>query len=325
MFGWHIEGVADRRKILLICIAGAKSAIVIGHPRQVALKLKLFANIDGFAHVANAEMVGLETGKGRVFGLEMFGCTYAVETVYNQYFTAFVRSFVSTQNLRGERDAALVACYHFIVITHTRFEREREFIRLHFLAIVPILASFAGIDYIISRCGGCFKRINTLFPTQNDLLIVFESDAEILYGQRLHHVWRAVLLVVETEHRLVDGAAHHEAEAWVEAVFHIREILMREELQQYGRHFGFTAFGITRIMESASGPFGSIKCAHIIHELRLHIIGKIARELTSGTRWEGLVFLIVPTRINDECTDNLVPRRCAGIGMESECKFYRNA
>ncbi len=98
-------------------------------------------------------------------------------------------------------------------------------------------------------------------------------------GQRLDDVGVAVFVGDEAQDAFVHGAAHHEAEARVETVAHVGEVLVRHEFEQHGRNAWYPSLEVTLVPHAAARPFRVGLQAQVVGNLCLHDVAEVAVEV----------------------------------------------
>ena len=126
----------------------------------------------------------------------------------------------------------------------------------------------------------------------------------------------------EAQERFVHSARDSETYTWVKTVLHICRVLVREQLQQYSRHFRMACFGIRGVVELATCPLWRVDSAHILYNLCLHIVSQVTCINTALACREVLILIIIMIFVDNECTNYLITNTC--IGMESEAGMERN-
>ena len=141
--------------------------------------------------------------------------------------------------------------------------------------MVKPLVSYAGIDDILLSLGCRFQWVIHSLPGQFDLVVVHHAECQVVNRKRLYHVGCASLGSDETEHPFVDGTAHGEAEAWVEAVAHVGKVLVREQLQQHGRHTRHAGLEVGLVPHASAAPKRFVECAHVIDDGALYQVCEV--------------------------------------------------
>ena len=87
-----------------------------------------------------------------------------------------------------------------------------------------------------SLCEGSrLELVFSLLPADPRLPVGCELYAHITYRKRLYGIWYSVSVTQVLEHSLVYGPADSKSECRVEAIFHVREVLMRKKLEEHRR------------------------------------------------------------------------------------------
>ena len=146
-------------------------------------------------------------------------------------------------------------------------------------------------------------------------------DGKAARSKRLHHKFAAVAVSDEFEHTFVDGTRHGKSEFWIKAVFHVGEILMRQQLEQHGRHFRHTCFEIALVPHAAAGPVRFELRTHVVGYIAQHEVCEVARSHSRGTVAEH----VAGRAVYAERTYYAVVECGSGICVESETQIHGHA
>ena len=148
-----------------------------------------------------------------------------------------------------------------------------------------------------------------------------EACGEGVHRQGLHDIAAAVAVAQELEHALVDGAAYGEAEGRVQAVFHIREILVREQLEQHSRHIRHAGLAVGTVPELPAAPLRLESGAYVIHNLALYQLGVFpcGHPVAAVRIFAGILF---QQGVYGKGAHNGVAQSGAGVGVEGEGEVH---
>ena len=96
---------------------------------------------------------------------------------------------------------------------------------------------------------------------------------------------------------------------------------MREEFEQHCGHLRHTGFEITLVPHPAARPVGLESRAHVLGDVRHHVVREVTRCLAAAAVAE----LVACCAVYAKCAYYGVVHRSAGIGVECETEVYRNA
>ena len=197
---------------------------------------------------------------------------------------------------------------------------------LHMLqpdAVVEGAVVLAGVEDVAGRGGRGLVGILRVLPAQ-DGLPVLELDGEGLDRQRLDRVGTAVPGAQVLEDALVDGPGHREAEGRVQAVFHVGEILVREQFQEHGRDGGRPGLAVGAVPRLPPGPVGLELLPDVIHDLRLDVVGE-KPSVQAGLAVREFVLVVRQQGVDAQRADDGVVLGDARVAVESEGKVEGNA
>ena len=132
----------------------------------------------------------------------------------------------------------------------------------------------------------------------------------------------AVEFAEEFDHTFIDRPAHAEAECGVEPVFHIAEILVREQFQNHCRHIVGAAFAVALVPQHSPRPLRVVASPEVLNYLALNHIGKhpgahpvASPHLAAAFALEG---------VNRQSADQAVVRSGARVRVECQRKIEGN-
>ena len=144
-----------------------------------------------------------------------------------------------------------------------------------------------------------------------------ECDGEGADRQRLHDEGTLVQVGEELEHALVDGTADREAESRVEAIAHVGEVLMGQELQQDAGDAGGPALAVGAVPDPAPAPGRIILAADVPHDLALDQVRIMAGD-SAVLAVRQFVLAFAEAGVDGQGADGTVVGRGSGVGMEGE-------
>ena len=128
-----------------------------------------------------------------------------------------------------------------------------------------------------------------------------------------------VALGYELEHALVDGTTHIETEGRVKAIFHVGKVLVRQQLEQHGRHFRNTSLVVRCVAQSAPSPVRFIFCTNVVANLFHDKVGVEARKLARCTILVSAKRLaVLHGAIDAQCANDTIIVGRSGIGVEGQ-------
>ena len=139
------------------------------------------------------------------------------------------------------------------------------------------LIAYALIHEIAACIRTVAKLIDSRFPRQTVEMGSRFLDCKAVDRERLDNVVvLAVKCIQELNHTLVDGTADRKAECRVKTVAHIGQVLVREQLEQHGRHFRHACLIVGSIPHAAACPMAVVLRTHVVHNIGKHHIGQHA-------------------------------------------------
>ena len=144
-----------------------------------------------------------------------------------------------------------------------------------------------------------------------------------MHGQRLHHGIRAAEV---TQQAFVDCAGSDEAKTRVEPVAHICHVLVAQYLEQQRGHQGIARLAVIGVVQLPPRPFGCYGLAYVLHELGLHIVGKVAIDLPRDAVGEDFVAVFIVVGVDSQRADDSgVVAGVVAVGMQSKADIHGHA
>ena len=312
-----IEGVAGDNLAGVVVAGGAEARVLVVHIERGAAEFVVLADVADFADVGYARVqTALEAGEAGA--LHPGGGGDAVEVVDDQHGGVLgpVRD-AHGKDLGREALAAGVEGFHLVAVDVARLDVERDGGLLSLHAGVEGAVIDARVDDVAVGRGRGLLGIGGGLPFQPRVAAVLEPDGEGLRRQRLHDVGGVVELAERLEDAFVDGPAYRETEGRVEAVFHVGEVLVAQQLQDHGRHAGGAGLAVAAVPEAAARPLGVVVEAQVLDDLGLDVVAEHAADDAVAAVLE-FALAVVAQRVDGQRADGAVVGREPGVGVEGE-------
>ena len=159
------------------------------------------------------------------------------------------------------------------------------------------------------------KAIGSWLPREQETIVTTLGERHRAHWQGLHSEFAAIATSNKLKHTLIYRTAHREAERWVESVFHVSEVVMRQQFEQHSRNLWHSCFVVRLIPHASASPIRLKLRTHIVANVCADGIGEQSR--IDARRAVGIIAKFV-RHIDAQCAYDAII--CGISGIRVKCK-----
>ena len=277
MDGRIVKGVTSHVHRLVVAATGAEARRIVVLPLDVAAELILRAQVVDLLDIRHA-MVLVIVKACTVGTVKPVGSAHTGEAINHQHIALATCRLAQTQRLARETAAAIIHGDNAIGVQFVIVDAHAVLRSLYSGNLLERTVQTHTFTHDVTRGISIVAQVIVGgIPIEQIVALAALADGKVLDRQGLHHIGAMVALGDELQHTFIDSAAHIEAEHRVKAVFHIGEVLMRQQLHEHGGYLGHTRLIVTLVPHAAARPIGFPLGADVLDNLGREQVAVFAR------------------------------------------------